>query len=201
MGEGVEGEVPHGVGVGEPLDHVVGQAGDDSRELLRRAGPRPVRMGEVGLPADVVHVELIEQLHADRVVDEATEDVPSEDVGRPGVRPEIVLGPSLVAIVNVLGAPEEVRDPADVALRQAEPQIGEAVPERRPQQVDQSEDRHGRRKRHAHARRRIGRSPVPAGRTSRRGSTAPSPHRMPPRTRGPSGQRRSRASSGLRGSR
>ena len=46
------------------------------------------------------------------------------------------LGPAAVTAEDVLGAPEEVGDPADVALGEREPQVGEVGPEVGPDQLD-----------------------------------------------------------------
>ncbi len=91
---------------------------------------------------------MVEQLGSDRLLDEAHQDVVTEDLGRPTGLREVVLGPAAVTIADVLGAPEEVRDPADVTLGEGELQRGELLPEGRPYQVDQCVDRRRRRHRH-----------------------------------------------------
>ena len=70
--------------------------------------------------ARVVDVELVEQLHADAVGDEAAEDALAEQLRRGQSLRALVAHPSVVAIERVLGAPEEVRDPADIALGERE---------------------------------------------------------------------------------
>src|SRR5206468_9154555 len=50
---------------------------------LGRGGPRAVGVRIVGLPADVVHVELVEQLHPDPIFDEAAQDALAEQFARP----------------------------------------------------------------------------------------------------------------------
>src|SRR5207344_778588 len=99
-----------------------------------------VGVRKVALPADVVDVELVEQLDADAVTDEATEDSFPEELGRrQSLRPNVT-HPAVVAVKGVLGTPEEVWDPPDVTFRQRESQLGEPVPERRPQQIAQRVD-------------------------------------------------------------
>ena len=49
-------------------------------ELLGCDRPRRVGVGVVHLPADVVDADLVAELHADRVGDEAGENVAPEDV-------------------------------------------------------------------------------------------------------------------------
>ena len=70
--------------------------------------PRGVRVGEVGLPAHIVDVEVVDEAHADRVVDEATQDALTEYVRRPHAVGERVLRPTRVTVLNVLGPLQEV---------------------------------------------------------------------------------------------
>src|SRR5947199_2891397 len=85
--EGVRVElVPaHGVLVAHLVDVAVGHVvlGAHLGELLGRPGPGRVGVRVVHLPADVVDADLVAQLNADRIGDEASEDVAAEDVARP----------------------------------------------------------------------------------------------------------------------
>src|SRR4029453_12328746 len=80
VGERVELVPAHGVLVRDLVQirvrHPVG--GGDAVQLFWRVRPRRVRVGIVLLPADVVDADLVPQLDADRVGDEAREVVLGE---------------------------------------------------------------------------------------------------------------------------
>ena len=98
----------------------------------------------------------------------------NSSVGPASLR-RLVAHPPVVPCERVLGALEEVRDPADVALGEREAQVREPVPEVGPEQIAERVDRHHRRQVHrrpAAARRATS---TPTSTTSRRGSTATVP--------------------------
>src|SRR3954447_15025771 len=107
-------------------------------------------MRKVTLPAHVVDIELVEQLHAYAIGDETAKNSFAEKLGRRQTLRRIVAHPSVVPVERVLGPPEEVRDPSDIALGEREPQRREAMPEPRPEQVAERVDRHHTRKVHRH---------------------------------------------------
>jgi len=72
---------------------------------------------------------VVDEAHTDRVVDEAAEDALTEHVRRPHAVGELVLGPARVAILDVLGPLEEVRNPPDVPFGQRELELREPPPE------------------------------------------------------------------------
>ena len=147
-GERVEGEVPHGVEVGDLVDLLDRQRGELRLVDLRRIRPRAVGVRIVGLPADVVDVEVVDQADPDGIVDEAAEHPLAKDVGRAVALGKRVRGPARVTSLNVLGALQEVRDPADVALGEREAKFGKAPPEVGPHQVAERVDGGGRRQAH-----------------------------------------------------
>src|SRR5262245_40604694 len=156
-GEGVELVVAHRVLVRELVDRRLVEVGEQLLAPLRGVRPRAVGVRVVRLPAHVVDVELVEQLHADPVVDEAAEDPLAEQVGRVRALRELVTHPPVVPLERVLGAPQEVRDPPDVAFGEREPQVGEAVPEVSPEEVTERVDRHRRRQAHGNGHGCVGR--------------------------------------------
>ena len=151
----VEVEVAHRVLVRHLVDLLVSEVSEQRLENLGAVGPRAVGVREVGLPAHVVEVELVEQLDADGVVDEAAEHVLPEHLGGAHPLGEVVAGQPELAALDVLGALEEVRDPADVALGQRELQLGEPPPEVGPHEVAERVRGHQRREAHRNARGRV----------------------------------------------
>src|SRR6266540_4261248 len=150
--ERVELVVPHRVAVRELVDELTIEVGEQHLEPLGRRRPRAVGMRVVRFPAHVVDVELVEQLHADPVVDEAAQDPLPEQLARAQALWLLVAHPRVVPVEGVLAPLEEVRDPADVALREGEAERREPLPEVRPQQVAEREDAHRRRQVHRHGR-------------------------------------------------
>src|SRR5215211_8174864 len=144
---------------------VVSELGDDfgievreqHLQTLGGGGPRAVGVRVIRLPAHVVDVELVEQLHPDPVLDEAAQDAFPEQLARPESLRLLVAHPRVVAVEGVLTPLQEVRDPPDVTFGQREAQLREAVPEVGPQQVAEREDAHRRRQVHGDRRRGIGR--------------------------------------------
>ena len=63
--------------------------------------------------------------------------------------------PAAMSIVDMLGAPEEIGDPADIALGQRELEGRESLPECRPDQIDKGVHRSGRGQGHRNASWRI----------------------------------------------
>ena len=119
MLERIELEMLHCVLVGDLGDRLARERAEERRELLGGIRPVGVAVREVGLPAEIVDVEMVDQLDADRVRDEAAEHVLQEHVRRTRAVRELVAGPAGMPALDVLGAPEEVGDPADVAFGQA----------------------------------------------------------------------------------
>ena len=72
--------MPHSIEVGDPIDHVVVQSSELRLVDLGRVRPCAVGMGEVGLPTDVVEVEVVQQARTHRIVDEAAQDALTEDL-------------------------------------------------------------------------------------------------------------------------
>ena len=91
-------------------------------------------MRVVALPRDHVEADVVDQLEAGRVVDEARDDVLVEDLARELVA-EVLVRPRLVVLVGEVDAVEEVRDPADAALGERELQVGELAEDLRPDEV------------------------------------------------------------------
>ena len=108
-------------------------------EPLGRERPRRVRVRVVALPHDVVQVEELAVRDAEPVVDEAREHVLVEDLARQPAA-EVLAGPGVVAAVAVVDALEEVRDPADAALRQRDLEVRELPEDRRPDEVGRGLD-------------------------------------------------------------
>src|SRR5581483_1604797 len=88
----------------------------------------------VAFPRDVVHVEERPAGQAERVVDEAGDDVLVEHLARELVA-EVLPRPRAVVVVVVVNPLEEVRDPPDAALGQGEADVRELAQHRRPHQV------------------------------------------------------------------
>ena len=134
VGEGVEVEVSHGVAVGDGGDGVVVEGAQVARQALGALGPGGVRVRVVGLDADDVGADQVEQADARSILDEAGEEVLAEHLG--GQSPaEAGAGPAVVVLVDVVGTLEQVRDPADRALGQREADVRELMDDTGPQQV------------------------------------------------------------------
>jgi hypothetical protein len=88
----------------------------------------------VHLPGDVVDADLVAELDAHGVLDEAGQEVAAEDVTRLELA-EVLTGPAAVHIVGAIRAVEEVRDPAGATLRERDLELWEAAGNRRPEQV------------------------------------------------------------------
>ena len=76
-------------------------------------------MRVVALPADHVDVHLVPHVDADRVVDEAADDLLVEHLARDAIA-HVLAGPEAVAFVRVVDALAEVGNPADAALAERE---------------------------------------------------------------------------------
>ena len=75
--------------------------------------------------------------------------MPLEHIGRPGIaRRELRQRPPRMPVGDMLGAPEEVRHPADVTLGERELQVREVGPELGPDELGEGEHAHHRRRRH-----------------------------------------------------
>ena len=74
------------------------------------------------------------ELHADRVDDEAREEVLAEHLARQ-LAAEVLTGPRAVHVVGAVEAVEEVRDPAGAALGERELDVGELLDHARPEDV------------------------------------------------------------------
>ncbi len=72
-------------------------------------------MRVVLLPADVVDADVVAELDADRVGDEAREDVAAEHIARQLVA-EVLMRPQVMHVVRAVETIEEVRDPSGAAL-------------------------------------------------------------------------------------
>ena len=103
--------------------HVVGQVAHEvDRDLL---GVRPRRVGVrvVGLEGGVVDADLVERLDAVPVAEEAAVHLPVV-VGRRRLGNDVAhAAPRAVLDPHVVGALEDVRDPADLALGVRELQV------------------------------------------------------------------------------
>jgi len=76
----------------------------------------------VALPGDGVETDYAARLDADGVVDEAGDHVLAPHLARLAAL-EVLVRPGVVVLVHVVGALEEVRDPADAALGQRDLQL------------------------------------------------------------------------------
>ena len=123
---------------------------------LRGLGPGGVGVGVVALPGDVVDVHVLGPArHPEGVVDEAGDDPLAEHLTGQHVA-EVLTGPRLVVGVDVVDPLQEVRDPADAALRQRQPQVGELPQHGREEEVRRAlDDVHGR-QRDQHVEGRVG---------------------------------------------
>ena len=72
-------------------------------------------MGVVALPRDHVDADVVAVLEAEFVVDEAGDDLFPEEFARKLVA-EVLVGPGLVVFVDVVGAFQQIGDPADAPL-------------------------------------------------------------------------------------
>src|SRR5581483_11073652 len=118
-------EPPERVRVRDLLDVVVGDPGEARQETLGRGRPRAVRVRVVALPGDPVDADRVALADTGRVVDEAGEEVPAEHLARL-LPAEAPARPEAVALVQVVDSLEEVRDPADAALRERDAELGKA---------------------------------------------------------------------------
>ena len=130
------------------VDLLIGKWRELSFVDLGAMRPRTVRMWKIGLPADIVDIELIDKAHADWVVDETAQNSLPEHVGGSHPVGEALPRPARVTLLNVLSPLQEVRDPPDVPLGEREHQIGKAPPEVSPQQIAERVDRHHGREPH-----------------------------------------------------
>ena len=156
VGERVERVPPHGVLVGHLADLVVGHGvgREDRVQLLGRGRPHRVAVRVVGLPAHVVDADAPAQLDADRVADEAGEEVLAEHLAGEAAA-EVLLRPGVVHLVGAVDAVEEVGDPPGAALGQGDAQVGIGLDHPRPQQVGRGRlDVHGLQRDH-HVGRRV----------------------------------------------
>src|ERR1700756_2603484 len=124
--ERIERVYGHGVFVGDLVDDGVVEVTHGLDDILRRERPIAVRVREVGLPTQHVLVEPVHVLDTDFVADEAGVEMPLEHVDGSAVAGrELRKRPTRVTVVDVLGAPKEIRYPADVALGERESQLRE----------------------------------------------------------------------------
>src|SRR5450756_1767731 len=115
--EQVEAEVPHRVPVSDLVDLLVGQMLDGLEKALGHLRPERIRMRIVALVGDHILANVLDAAQAKGIVDEAVEEMTLEGVARLLVLEDGV-GPNLVTAVGEVGALEEIRYPADAALRQ-----------------------------------------------------------------------------------
>src|SRR4029450_2415783 len=101
----------------------VGHAGELLRERLGRVRPRRVGVRVIDLPRDRVDADLVPQLDAAAALPEARDDVLPEHVAR-DLAAEVLTGPPVLLVIRAVDALEEVRDPTDGALREADLQPG-----------------------------------------------------------------------------
>src|SRR5581483_5848009 len=81
--ERVESEEVTGVAVGDEIDLVVGEAGILAmrKQQVRPVGPGAVRVREVHLPGNRLDADPPGKVERGRVVEQATEELPAEDLG------------------------------------------------------------------------------------------------------------------------
>jgi hypothetical protein len=82
VGEGVELVPAAGVLVSHLVEFVVRDAAGDGLEFLGRVGPRRVRVGIVTFPSDVIDADVVAELDADGIGNEAGEESFPEDLTR-----------------------------------------------------------------------------------------------------------------------
>jgi hypothetical protein len=126
--------VLHGVEVRDLVDLLVRHAIEILHEGLWSGGPRRVRVRVVALPRDVVDVQVSAAVHAERIVNEAGDDAVLEDLARELVA-EVLPGPLVVVLVDVVDALEGIGDPADAALGEGEVEVLVLAQNGRPHQV------------------------------------------------------------------
>ena len=100
-------------------------------------------MREVAFPAEIIEIEMIAQLYADRVRNEAAEDMLEEHVLGAGPIRKWMVGPAAMSVVDMFCAPQEIRDPADIPFGQRKAEIGKAPPDVAPDEVSEGVDGHG----------------------------------------------------------
>ena len=108
----------HGILVRNLVDRRVVVPGESLQELFRSIRPGSVGMWIVGFPAHVVEIEVIKKLRANSLFNEAHQDVIVEDLGWATGLGKVVVDPTAMSIVDMLGAPQEIGNPADIALGQ-----------------------------------------------------------------------------------
>ena len=102
------------------------------RERMRE---RPILVGIVGFEHHIVDTDAVEQIHADRVLEEARIDLPPV-IGRRGLgQTSLALGP-LMGLPRIVGTFDEVRDPPDLTFRVQQLQVGKLSELAREQPID-----------------------------------------------------------------
>ena len=123
-------------------------------ELLR-VGPRRVGVRVVGLERGVVHADPLQRLEPVHVAEEAAEDL-AVVVRRRRLGDEVLHAtPRPVLAPHVVGALEDVRDPADLALRVGELQLRVAHEHTGEEEVREARHRVAEAQRRGHRRRRV----------------------------------------------
>ncbi len=115
MCERIESVPAERVLVRDLVDFIIGNAVEDGTEFLGRVGPHRVGVGIVHLPCDVLDADLVSELDADRIGDEAGQEVFAEDVARQPVA-EVLARPEVVHVIGPVDPFEEVGDPAGPSL-------------------------------------------------------------------------------------
>ena len=114
------------------VGHVV--RGELGGQLLGGCGPHRVRVRIVGLPGDVVDSDAVAHGDADRVTDEAGEEVLTEDLAREPAA-EVLQRPGPVHVVGPVHPLEEVGDPAGAAFGERHAQVGKVLQDPGPQEI------------------------------------------------------------------